>query len=106
MPVDREANAYWGTVNQPPDPPTEGLTLRVPNPQASDFADLTLPFLATVAFPGNATLTNDQDSAEVVYVTAIVGNVLTLDRFVPPHLRRAIRAGDQISATLVRFGPG
>ena len=105
MPADKQANHYWGTVNAPPDPPTSGLTLGVPNPQAGDFADLTLPFSAVVMFPGNAELKPGVDTAEPVRVTQIVGNTLTLEREVSAEYRRAIRAGDQISASLVTFGP-
>jgi hypothetical protein len=97
MPVDHGANHYWSTVNVAPDPPTTGLTLRVPAPQGADFPPV--PFHAVVRFPGDSTLLAGPDTAEPLRVTQIVGNILTLDREVGLEFRRAIRAGDQISAS-------
>ena len=97
MPFDREANLYWGIVRTPPQPPLIGEALTVAADGGGDFPPP--PFTAVITPPhGNAPL----EDCEIVRVSAISGDTLTLERAV--GIRQTVHVGDQIKTSIVVIG--
>ena len=101
MPTDPQSNLYWATINLPPSNPTTATSVRVPPGQLDGFPPPPFAAVVSPAGVGNAVLQDGPDTAEPLRVTAIVGNVLTLEREVALAFRRQIRVGDWVFASLV-----
>jgi hypothetical protein len=78
-----------------PDPPDRGTSLTVPTGQGSRFP--ASPFNASVWPYGDLALA---DNAEIVRITAVAGDVLTIARVQEGSSARSIMVGDQIAATI------
>jgi hypothetical protein len=97
MAVDAHANFAYSTVATAPSPATSGTSLVV---AAGDGAKMpSVPFNATVWATGaNAISTN----AEIVRVTAISTDTLTITRAQESSTARTVVVGDQIAATITK----
>jgi hypothetical protein len=95
VPFDAHKNFAVSAVLVPPSPAVSGTALTVASSQGGRFP--AVPFNATV-WPAAALPT--PLNAEIVRVTARVGDVLTLTRAQEATTARAILAGDQIAATI------
>lgn len=95
MAIQNHKNFAYSLVVTAPSPATSGTSLTVTTGQGALFP--TPPFSATVWPIGvNAISTN----AEVVLVTLIVGDVLTITRAQESSTAMSIIVGDQIAATI------
>lgn len=90
-------NFSYSLVATAPSPATSGVSLTVTATQGSRFP--TVPFPAVVWPAGEIPLVTN---AEVVQVTARVGDVLTITRAQESSTARTIVVGDQIAATLTK----
>lgn len=95
MAFDAHKNLAIATVATPPNPSTSGTTLSVASGAGARFP--APPFNATL-WPAAAAPT--PDNAEVVRVTAVAGDGLTITRIQEGSLARAVVAGDLIAATI------
>lgn len=95
--ADAVKNFAVGIVSTPPSPPTTGTTLRVQTAQGGRFP--AVPFNATV-WP--AASLPDPGNAEIVRVTAIAGDQLTITRGAEASAARAIVVGDLVAAALTK----
>jgi hypothetical protein len=95
MPFDAHANLAYSTVAVAPAPAASGTSLTVATGQGALFP--AAPFNATVWPTGVFPLTTN---AEIVRVTAVVGDVLTIVRTQEGTSARTILAGDQIANTV------
>jgi len=93
--ADAHTNFAISAVVTPPSPATTGTTLTVTGGHGSRFP--TPPFNATV-WPSGAT--PDPTNAEVVRVTAISTDTLTITRAQESSSARTVILGDQIAATI------
>src|SRR5262245_39139949 len=92
MPFDAHANLAQSTVDSPPSPADSGTSLTVVD--ASDFP--AVPFSATISpADSSATLSN----AEIVRVTDITGDTITIEREQEGTTARIILAGDRVRLT-------
>ena len=94
MSFDAHKNFAYSTVATAPSPSTSGLSLIVKSGDGALFP--TPPFNATVWPIGAIPVSTN---AEVVRVTAIVGDTLTISRTQESSSARSILVGDQIAAT-------
>jgi hypothetical protein len=93
MTFDAHKNFALSAISNAPSPATTGLTMIVVD--ASVFP--AVPFNATIwPATSGASVTN----AEIVRVTGITGNVITVVRAQEGSTARAVLVGDQIAATL------
>ena len=95
MPFDSHKNLSYTVVATPPSPAASGTTLLLPSGHGARFP--AAPFNATV-WAANAL--PDPTNAEIVRVTAIVGDSLTIVRAQEGSTARAIVTGDQIALTV------
>lgn len=95
MPFDTHKNFSYSTVATAPTPASSGTALTVQAGHGPRFP--TAPFNATV-WP--AAVLPLATNAEVVRVTAVTGDVLTMTRAQEGSAARAIGIGDQIAATI------
>jgi len=95
MPFDAHKNLAIATVATPPSPASSGTSLTVAAGLGARFP--AAPFNATI-WP--ATAIPDPANAEVVRVTAVTGDGLTITRAQEATTARAIVAGDLIAATI------
>lgn len=95
MPTFR--NFSYSTVATAPSPAASGTSLAVQAGHGARFPDV--PFRAVVWPPLNIPT---QDNAEIVDVTAVVVDTLTLVRAREGSSARAVAVGDQIAAVLTR----
>lgn len=94
--MDAHKNFAGGTVQVAPSPnPLSGTSLTLTTGDAAKFPDA--PFWATVWPPG---VQPSAANAEVVRVTAVVGEVLTITRAQQSSTARAIASGWQIAQTV------
>lgn len=93
MSFDAHKNFAITTIANPPTPPTSGVSLTVLD--ATVFP--TTPFNAVI-WPIGQTPT--KGNAEIVRVTTIVSNTLTISRTQEGSVARNITAGDQIGANI------
>lgn len=93
MPFDQHKNFAISTVTAAPGVPSSGTSITVEN--GSIFP--TPPFNATVWANGEMPVNSN---AEIVRVTAIAGNVMTIVRAQELSTARAILVTDQIAATI------
>src|SRR4051812_7815487 len=93
MPFDAHANFGYTTVTAAPAPAGSGTSLTVTDASVFPAA----PFNATVWAAGEIPL---ESNAEIVRVTAVVGNVLTIARAQEDTSARSILVGDQIANTI------
>lgn len=93
--MDPVKNFAYSTVATAPSPATSGLSLTVASGEGANFP--TTPFDATIWPSGSQpTVTN----AEIVRVSAISGDVLTIARAKQSSSARTVIVGDQIAATI------
>ncbi len=92
---DAHRNFAYSTVATAPDPADSGTSLTVETGHGSRFP--AAPFNATVWPAGDQPLV---DNAEIVRVTAVAGDVLTITRAQEGTLARSVVVGDQIAATI------
>lgn len=97
MPFDIHKNLAISTVATAPSPATTGTSLVVAAGHGTRFP--TVPFNATV-WPANTT--PDPANAEIVRVTAISTDTLTITREQESTSARTIVVGDQIAATITK----
>jgi hypothetical protein len=95
MSFDALKNFAASTVATPPSPATSGTSLVVVTGHGARFP--AVPFNATV-WPVN--FQPDDDNAEIVRVTNITGDTLTITRHQESTSARAIVIGDLIAATI------
>lgn len=95
MAFDQHKNFAYSTVVTPPSTPTAGTSLVVTTGEGANFP--TVPFNATV-WPTGAQPTIG--NAEIVRVTNITGDTLTITRTQESSTNRAITATDQISNSI------
>lgn len=93
MPFNIHGNLGYSTVTTPPSPASSGGSVTVADGAVFPAA----PFPATVWPVGELPLASN---AEIVLVTAKVGNVLSITRQHEGTAARAIQTGDQIAATV------
>jgi len=93
--VDDHKNFAYSTVASPPSPAQAGTSLTVTSGHGARFP--TPPFNVTL-WPRNVQPL--ADNAEVARVTNVVGDMLTIVRAQESSVARAVRAGDQIAATI------
>src|SRR3954468_21865927 len=93
--MDAHKNFAYSTVTTAPTPATTGVTVILG--AGGGAAMPATPFNATV-WPTNAIAS--AANAEVVRVTAVVGNTLTIVRAQEGSTARAIIPGDQFAATI------
>src|SRR5580765_8226866 len=89
-------NFAYGLVTTPPSPAASGTTLTLAAGHGARFPT-TFPFPATIWPP---TAMPDPANAEIVSVTAIAGNVLTIVRAQESTVARTLLVGDQVAAAL------
>lgn len=94
MPYDAHNNLAYSTVAVPPSPPLSGTSLTLAAGQGALMP--AVPFNATVWAAGVMPLTIN---AEIVRVTAVVGDVLTITRNQESTSARSIQVGDQFANT-------
>jgi hypothetical protein len=92
---DDHKNFGYSTVAMAPDPPDRGTSLTVQPGHGSMFP--APPFNASVWPYGDQPLA---DNAEIVRVTAVAGDVLTIARAQEGSSTRLIQVNDQIAATI------
>lgn len=92
---DAHKNFGITTVTVAPVPPTGGITVVV----SDSTVFPAVPFNATV-WPAGAQAT--RSNAEIVRVTNIVSNTLTISRTTESSSARSITSGDQIAATITK----
>jgi hypothetical protein len=95
MAFDAHANFAYSLVDLAPVPPVAGLSLEVAAGSGALFP--TPPFNCTVWAANSGPVSTN---AEIIRVTAIVGDVLTIIRGQEGTTPRAIVAGDQIANTI------
>lgn len=95
---DQHANFAYSTVATAPSPATSGTSLGV---QTGDGAGLPTPPFNAVVCPANANPPR-ASSSEIVRVTAIVGDTLTIVRAQEGTSARTILVGDQIFAAITK----
>lgn len=95
MSVDAHANFAYATVDTAPTPDTTGTSLTVAVGLGALFP--AAPFNAVVYPNGAAPLASN---AEIVRVTAVVGDAFTIVRMQEGTSARAILSGDQIAAAI------
>lgn len=95
MPFDAHANLAYSTVAVAPSPAASGTSLTVATGKGALFP--AAPFNATVWPTGVFPLASN---AEIVRVTAVVGDVLTIVRTQEGTAARSILTGDQIANTI------
>src|SRR5262245_723299 len=95
MAFDAHKNFAISSVAVAPSPPTSGPSLTVLTGEATRYP--TVPFNATVSPPGLLPLPTN---AEIVRVTAIAGDVLTMTRTQEGSTARAIQVGDLVVAAI------
>jgi hypothetical protein len=93
--VDAHKNFAYSTVAAAPSPAAAGTSLDVASGDGTKFP--TPPFNATV-WPSGAQPTTS--NAEIVRVSAIVGDTLTIARSQESTSARSVVVGDQIAATI------
>ena len=93
--MDAHKNLIESLIVTPPNPATTGTSLTITTGQGTLFP--TVPFNITIwKSDENASLAN----AEIVRVTNIVGDVLTMTRAQESSTARTIVAGDKIALTI------
>lgn len=92
---DAHKNFAYTSVVTPPSPAASGTTLTVTSGTGTLFP--AVPFNATVWVAGDRPLTTN---AEIVRVTNITSDTLTITRAQEGSSARSILAGDQIAATI------
>jgi hypothetical protein len=92
MAFDQHKNFAYSTVNAAPSPASSGTSLTVQTGDGAKFP--TPPFNATVWPVGVAPLTTN---AEIVRVTTVAGDTLTITRSQEASAARSIVTGDQIA---------
>ena len=97
MPIDAYKNFAYGTVQTPPVPATTGTSLTLGAGMGARFP--TPPFNAIVGAINQAPLSAN---SEIVRVTAIAGDVLTITRGQESSTARAIAGGDQCYAGITK----
>src|SRR6059036_1426461 len=95
MPFDAHKNFAYSTVAVAPSPALSGTTMEVAAGGGAEFPSA--PFNATVWPVSQIPLSAN---AEIVRVTAIVGDVLTLVRAQEGTAARTVVVGDQIAETI------
>lgn len=95
MAIDTHKNLAASTVATAPSPATSGTTLVVAAGQGARFG--TAPFNATVCAAG---VVADPSNSEIVRVTAVSTDTLTIRRAQEGTVARAILVGDQIIASI------
>lgn len=100
MAFDAHANFAYTSVATPPSPPTSGTSLTVAAGAGALFP--AAPFNCTVwpANPPGGLSFPTTTTAEIIRVTAVVGDVLTIVRAQESTSARTILAGDQIGNTV------
>lgn len=99
--ADAIKNFAYSTVLTAPSPADTGTSLTVQSGEGALFP--TPPFNVTVWPAGTIPLSSN---AEIVRVTAIVGDVFTISRQAEGSSSRSIIVGDSISATITAKGMG
>jgi hypothetical protein len=97
MAIDAYKNFAYGTVLTPPVPPTSGTSLTMTTGQGARMP--TPPFNAVVGAINQAPISAN---SEIVRVTAIAGDVLTITRAQESSTARTIAGGDQLYAGLTK----
>lgn len=95
--MDAYGNFGYGLITTAPSPATSGTSLTVDTGHGARFP--AVPFNATVWPLGEIP---DPTNAEIVRVTAIATNTLTITRAQESTTARAIIVGDQIAATITK----
>lgn len=95
MSFDVHKNLAASTVAVPPSPQTSGTTLTVTTGTGARFG--APPFPATIGPPAAAVVAFAA-TAEVVYVTGVTGDVLTVVRAQESTTARSVNVGDVIEA--------
>ena len=98
MAYDAHANGAYSTVLTAPSPASSGTSLVVQSSDGTRFP--TAPFNATVWPAGAQPLFANGANAEIVRVTAISTDTLTIVRAQEGTSARSIVVGDQIAATI------
>lgn len=93
--MDQHKNFAYSTVATPPSPATTGTSLVVGSGHGTRFP--AVPFNATVVANGEIPIPTN---AEIIRVTEISTDTLTIVRGQEGTTARAIIAGDQIAATI------
>jgi len=95
---DQHPNFGFGIVAVPPSPATSGITLTL---LVGQGAGLTAPFPATLTPPPSplAPVPLGSDS-EIVYVTAVSGDTLTIERQILGTSARSVLVGDWFLASI------
>lgn len=97
---DSHSNFAYSTVATAPSPAMSGTSLVVGTGDGAKFP--TVPFNATIT-PANATPATMATASEIVRVTAIVTDTLTIVRATEgPNAARTVIIGDQIAATVTK----
>ena len=95
MSFDAHANLAVSTVGTAPSPATSGTSLVVEAGHGTRFP--AVPFNATIWAAGSAP---DPSNAEIVRVTSISTNTLTITRAQESTSARTVVVGDNIAATI------
>lgn len=93
--MDRHKNFAYSTVATAPSPASSGLSLIVGSGHGTRFPPV--PFNATVVAFGEIPI---PENSEIVRVTNIATDTLTIERAQEGTSARAIVVGDQIAATI------
>lgn len=89
-------NFAFSTVKTAPTPAETGTSVTVATDEGADFP--AAPFTLTICQAGQRPRTTN---AEVVLVTAIVGDILTITRAYDGTTARSVVAGDEVWNTVV-----